>query len=332
VRAVRCEVYGPPSRIVVRDLPDPRPRPGQVVVDVAAASVNYPDVLTIADRYQISTPVPFTPGSEFAGRVAAVGDGVTGLTVGEPVMGSTYAGAMAEKVVVPSEALTRVPKGLDMVHAAAFRVTYLTAFHALVTYGGLQPGQWVVVLGAAGGVGSAAVDIAARLGARVLAAASSEDRVELARDLGAQETIDYGRENLKDRIKEITGGGADLVLDPVGGSLAEPALRAIRWGGFFVSIGFASGEIPRIPLNLVLLKNVVVRGMELRSVNERMPEVAEAAWRALEDLAAAGMKPTVSEVFDLEDAAVALERVAERKALGKIVVTTPLGRPSPPAP
>ena len=199
-------------------------------------------------------------------------------------------------------------------------MTYLTAYHALVTAGGLRPGQWVAVLGAAGGVGSATVDVAARLGARVIAAASSPERLKVCAELGAEAGIDYVREDLKQRIKEITGDGADLVVDPVGDRWAEPALRAIRWGGRFVSVGYAGGDIPRIPLNIVLLKNITVRGLELRTWTERLPEETARARDALTELVAQGMRPAVSEVHALEDIGAALQRVADRLPTGKVVI------------
>ena len=320
MRAARCEEYGGPGNIVIRDIPIPEVIPGHVLVDVAAAAVNYPDLLLIANRYQVSAPLPFTPGSEFAGRVASVGDGVTGLSVGDLVYGTVFTGAMAEQVLVPARAVAPVPPGLSLTEAAAFRVTYLTAYHALVTAGGLRPGQWVVVLGAAGGVGTATVDIAARLGARVIAAASSADRLKVCAELGAEAGIDYTSEDLKARIKEITGDGADLVVDPVGDRWAEPALRAIRWGGQFVSVGYAGGDIPRIPLNIVLLKNITVRGLELRTWTERLPEETARARDTLTGLVAQGMRPAVSEVHALEDIGAALQRVADRRPTGKVVI------------
>jgi NADPH:quinone reductase len=320
MRAVRCEEYGDPSNVVIRDIPDPIVTPGHVVVAVAAAAVNFPDLLLIANRYQVSAPLPFTPGSEFAGRVTAVGEGVTGLSPGDLVYGTVFTGAMAEQVLVPARAVSPVPAGLTMVEAAAFRVTYLTAYHALVTAGELQPGQWVVVLGAAGGVGTATVDVAVRRGARVIAAASSPERLKVCAQLGAEAGIDYVREDLKQRIKEITGDGADLVVDPVGDRWAEPALRAIRWGGRFVTLGYAGGEIPRIPLNIVLLKNITVRGLELRTWTERLPEETARARHALTELVAGGMRPAVSEVHELEAVGTALQRVAGRVPTGKVVI------------
>ncbi|MCD4533015.1 NADPH:quinone oxidoreductase family protein [Nocardioides sp. cx-169] len=321
MRAARCEAYGGPSTIVIHDIPAPEVTPGHVLVDVAAAAVNFPDLLFIADQYQVSAELPFTPGSEFAGRVAEVGEGVTHVAVGDPVHGSVFSGAMAEQVLAPATSVARVPEGLSMVEAAAFRVTYLTAYHALITAGGLQPGQWVVVLGAAGGVGTAAVDIATRLGARVIAAASSAERLEVCRELGAEAGIDYTSEDLKARIKELTGDGADLVLDPVGDRWAEPALRATRWGGTFVTIGFAGGDIPKIPLNLVLLKNVTLRGLELRTWTVRLAEETARAQAGLAELVAQGMRPAVSEVHELDDVALALQRVADRTPTGKVVIS-----------
>lgn len=321
MKAARCEQYGGPEQVVIRDIPVPEPGTGQVLVDVKAAAVNFPDLLFIADKYQVSIQVPFTPGSEFAGRVAAVGEGVSGFAVGDAVYGSAMSGSMAEQIAVAAEALFPIPDGLSMVEAAAFRVTYMTAYHSLVTAGALQPGEWVVVLGAAGGVGTATVDVAARLGAKVIAAASSPERLAVAGELGAVAGIDYLTENLKDRIKEITGGeGADLVIDPVGDRFAEPALRALRWGGRFVSVGFAAGEIPKIPLNLVLLKNITVRGMELRTWNAKLLEQTARGRELLADLVKQGMRPTVSEVHDLADVTNALQRVADRKPTGKVVI------------
>lgn len=320
MKAARCEAYGGPSDIVIRDIPVPEVTPGNVLVDVKAAALNFPDLLLIANEYQVSVPLPFTPGNEFAGRVAAIGEGVEGFAVGDPVYGSAMQGGMAEHVLAAADALFPIPEGLSMIEAAAFRVTYMTAYHGLVTAGAVQPGDWVVVLGAAGGVGTAMVDVATRLGARVLAAASSPDRLAVAKSLGAEAGIDYSTENLKDRIKELTGGGADLVIDPVGDRFAEPALRAIRWGGRFVSIGFAAGDIPKIPLNLVLLKNVTVRGMEVRSWNAKLPEETARGREVLAELVKQGMRPSVSEVHELDDAPLALQRVADRLPTGKVVI------------
>lgn len=320
MRAARCEAFGGPENIVLRDVATPDVRSGHLVVDVAAAAVNFPDLLFIADRYQISLPLPFTVGSEFAGRVAEVGADVEGFAVGDRVFGSVPSGAMAAQVLTPATKVSLVPAELSMIEAAAFRITYTTAYLALTSAGRIKPGQWVVVLGAAGGIGTAAVDIAVRLGARVIAVASSPARLQVCRGLGAEVCIDYRTEDLKARIKEVTGAGADLVIDPVGDRWADPALRAIRWGGRFVTLGFAGGDIPRIPLNLLLLKNVTVRGLEMSTWVERLPEEATRARAGLAELVAQGMRPSISEVHDLQDVVTAYQRVEQRLPTAKVVI------------
>ncbi|PXW32724.1 NADPH:quinone oxidoreductase family protein [Nocardia sp. 348MFTsu5.1] len=320
MRAARCEVHGTPDKIVIRDLPDPVAGPGEVVVGIEAASVNYPDVLIAADRYQVTVPTPFTTGSEFAGRVLSVGPDVALLVPGDAVMGTAFGGAFAEQIAVPEKTLTRIPAGLDMVNAAAFNVTYRTAYHSLTTFGAMQPGDWVVVLGAAGGVGTACIDVATRLGGRVIAAASTRERADMCRSLGAVEAIAYDEEDLKLRIKEITGKGADVVIDPVGGTYAEQAIRAITWGGRYVCLGFAQGDIPRIPLNLVLLKGAILRGFEIRTLADHDREAVSRGAAEIEDLVSQGMRPFISETFSLEEVPQALTRVAERRASGKIVI------------
>lgn len=320
MRAIRCESYGPPSGLVLRDLPDPVPGPDEVTVLVEAAALNFPDVLLIQDKYQLTVPVPFTPGSEFAGTVLSVGPGVTAHQPGDRVMGAGIGGAFAEQVTVPADRATPIPDGLDGPSAAAFQVTFRTGYHALTTIGGLHPGQWVVVLGAAGGVGSACVDIAVRLGARVIAAGSDPLRLQACRDLGAEAVIDYDNEDLKNRIKEITGAGADVVIDPVGGRFSEAALRATRWGARFVVVGFASGDIPSIPLNLVLLKGVIVRGFEIRTLPDELPEAYATGQVALAAMVADGLRPLVSAVYPLERTADALTAMSERRITGKVVI------------
>ncbi|MFD7205477.1 NADPH:quinone oxidoreductase family protein [Streptomyces sp. NPDC059893] len=321
MRTARCTSYGPPGGIEIAETDDLTPGPGEVLVEVHAAAVNYPDVLVAADRYQISAPLPFTPGSEFAGVVAARGAGVSGPPEGTAVAGAVFTGAFAEQVVAPVAALRPIPDGLDMVHAAAFHVTYQTAYHALVTVGGATAGEWAAVLGAAGGVGSAAVDVATRLGVRVVAAASSKERLDVALGLGAERGIDYTKEELKVRVRELTGGGgAHLVIDPVGGDHAEAAFRALCRGGRFVTVGYADGRIPRIPLNLVLLKNATVRGFEARMMREEAPEAVAAAQRALAAMVRDGMRPLVSRVHPLSEVASALTAVAERRTTGKVVL------------
>ncbi|BBX46925.1 NADPH:quinone oxidoreductase family protein [Mycobacterium cookii] len=321
MRAVVCRSYGPPEDLVVDDdVADPTPGPGQLVVRVHAAAVNFPDVLLIAGKYQIKIPVPFTPGSELAGEVLDVGEGVS-FVPGQRVSGTTFVGAFAEQALIHATAVTEIPEGADYASAAAFGVTYRTAYHALRSVAGVAPGDWVVVLGAAGGVGLAAVDLAVAMKARVLAAASSPEKLELCRQRGAEATIDYDREDLKSRIRELTGDAAKVVLDPVGGSYAEPALRGLARGGTFVTLGYAAGAIPSIPLNLVLLKGITVRGMEIRTFAEDRPEDSERDMRELTQLFADGVvRPYIGARFPLAEAAAALRFVADRKAIGKVVI------------
>jgi NADPH2:quinone reductase len=321
MRALRCNIYGPPESLVLEELDDPAAGPGEVVVDVDAAAVNYPDVLIAANLYQVSVPVPFTPGSEYAGRVSAVGPGVTGLSIGDAVRGGGMWGAFQEKVVAPASTLTLLPPGMDMAAAAAFQVVYMTAYHTLRTVAECAPGEWVVVLGAAGGVGMAAVDIAKVMGCKVLAAASSAGKLHVCLSRGADAGVNYEEEDLKARIKEITGGGADVVVDPVGGRYSEEALRGARWGCRFVTVGYASGEIPRIPLNLILLKGVVVKGFEARgfSANEQLSARRDSAELA-ELFSSGALRPHVSAEYSLEEAADAMREVAERRSIGKVVI------------
>jgi NADPH2:quinone reductase len=322
MRAVVCREYGPPEGLVVEDVPDPVPGPGQALVDVHAAAVNFPDVLLIANRYQVSIPVPFTPGSEFAGIVQAVGPGVEAVAVGDRVSGATFVGAFAERVAVGADSLTRLPADCDLDAAAAFGVVYSTSYNALRSAAQLRAGETLLVLGAAGGVGLAAVDLGVVLGARVLAAASSEEKLRACRERGAAETIDVTRESLKDRVKALTGGrGVDVVLDPVGGPLAEQAVRATGWRGRFVCVGFASGEIPRIPLNLLLLKGSELRSFNLAPFIGNEPEEYRRNQAELLELFFSGrIRPLVSASYSLAEVARALRDVAERRAIGKLII------------
>lgn len=322
MRAIRCEQYGPPSDLVLREMPDPEPAAGEVVVRIEGASVNFPDTLFIQNKYQISVPVPFTPGSEFVGAVIKVAPDVSDVKVGDHVMGAAIVGAYAEQIAVPATSVRPVPAGLSGPEAAAFSVTFRTAFHALVTQGEFQPGDWVVVLGASGGVGTAAVDIATRLGGKVVAVDRGRSRLEICRELGAVETVDVDSEDVKNRIKEITGRGADVVLDPVGGDVSEQALRSIAWGGRFVVIGFASGDIPRIPLNLVLLKGPVIKGFESRTFPQFRAAEYAAGEKRLEEMIAQGLKPVVGAIYPLDQTIDALNAILERKITGKVVIDT----------
>ena len=320
MKVMLCREYGTPEDLELTELPDPTPGPGEVVVGVRAAAVNFPDVLLISGGYQVKVPPPFAPGSEFAGVVLSSGDGVD-LRPGDRVFGSVMVGAFAEQILLPAGSVVPIPDGVEFADAAAFGVTYRTAYYALRTVADVHAGDWVVVLGAAGGVGLAAVDLAVAMGARVIAAASSPEKLELCLSRGAEAAVDYDREKLRDRIKEITGSGAQVVLDPVGGRYAEPALRGLGRGGTFVTLGYAAGAIPSIPLNLVMLKGITVRGMEIRTFHGDYPETAARDDAELAALFASGaVRPYIGARFPLRDAAVALRYVADRKALGKVVI------------
>jgi NADPH2:quinone reductase len=320
VRAVVCRRYGPPEDLVLDEVPDPAPGPGELVVRVRAAAVNFPDVLLIDGKYQVRIPVPFTPGSELAGDVAAVGEGVT-LAPGDRVSGTAFVGAFAEQALLRAESVSPIPDGVDYASAAGFGVTYRTAYHALRSVAQVAEGDWVVVLGAAGGVGLAGVDLAAAMKARVLAAASSEQKLEVCRRRGAEATVDYDREDLKSRIRELTDGGARVVLDPVGGPYSEPALRGLGRGGVFVTLGYAAGTIPAIPLNLVLLKGITVRGMEIRTFHDDHPDESARDMAELGQMFAEGrIRPYIGARFPLAETPAALRHVADRTAIGKVVI------------
>lgn len=319
MRAVICRSYGTPEDLVIDDVPDPVAAPGQLLVRVRAAAVNFPDVLFIAGKYQVKIPPPFIPGNEIAGEVIAAGDGAR-FRPGQRVSGTTF-GAFAEKALLDASQAELVPDDADFASAAAFGVTYRTAYHALRSTAAVKQGDWVVVLGAAGGVGLAAVDLAVAMGARVLAAASSAEKLKLCRHRGAEATVDYDREDLKTRIRELTGDSARVVLDPVGGSYSEPALRGLARGGTFVTLGYAAGTIPAIPLNLILLKDICVRGMEIRTFMTDRPDDAVRDLKELAQMFAAGtVRPYIGARFPLSETAAALRHVADRKVLGKVVI------------
>jgi NADPH2:quinone reductase len=322
MRAAVARQYGPPETLAIEERPAPEPGPGAVLVRVRAAAVNFPDLLVLANRYQIQAPLPFTPGSELAGEVLACGPGVAGLAPGERVYGATLVGAFAEEVALPAAALSRIPPGVDFASAAAFGVAYTTAWGALVSAAALQAGETLLVLGAAGGVGLAAVEIGRELGARVIAAASSDEKRALCVAKGAAAALDSAPEGLRERVREAAGkGGVDVVLDPVGGAATEPALRALATGGRHVVLGFASGEIPRIATNLLLLRNARLVGFEIGGWQRQHAGAAREARATLEDWLATGrIAPHVGARFPLARTAEALRLVAERRALGKLVI------------
>lgn len=322
MKAVLCKAYGPPESLVVEDIPSPTPGPGEVVISVKAASVNFPDVLIIENKYQVKPPLPFSPGSELAGIVKAVGDGVTAFTVGDRVMAITGYGAFAEEVKTEAGRTLPIPAGMDFATAAAFGLTYATSEHALVDRGALKSGETLLVLGAAGGVGLAAIEIGRILGARVIACASTDDKLAVCRAHGADETIDYATGDLRERIKGLTSGnGPDVICDPVGGPYTEPALRSIAWRGRLLVVGFAAGEIPRIPLNLTLLKGCSIVGVFWGEFTRREPQrFAESMARLGRWYTEGRLKPHISETFALERAADALTRMANREVKGKVVL------------
>ena len=328
MRAVLCREYGPPESLKVEDVDDPVAGEGQVVIDVKACAVNFPDVLIIQNLYQFKPPLPFSPGAEVAGVVSSVGPGVDGVSVGDRVFASTGWGGLAEKIAVDAGSLIPIPEGIDFAPASSFLYAYGTSHYALKDRARLEPGETLVVLGAAGGVGLAAVDLGAVMGATVIAAASSDDKLELCREYGATMTINYATEDLKSRIRDLTGGtGADVVYDPVGGPYSEPALRSTAWEGRFLVVGFAAGEIPAIPLNLALLKGCDIVGVFWGAFVGREPDRHR---RNVEELIGwwreGKLRPHVSSTYPLERAAEAIRELADRKAKGKVVVTVGDGR------
>src|SRR6478752_2313521 len=322
MKAVLCKQYGPPDTLTFEELPSPRAGAGEVVVSVKAASVNFPDVLIIQNKYQFKPPLPFSPGSELAGVVKEVGAGVSGFRPGDKVIAFTTYGAFAEEVKTDATRLLPLPQGMDFVTGAAFLLTYGTSDHALRDRGALKAGETLLVLGAAGGVGLAAIEIGKILGARVIACASTDDKLAVCRAHGADETINYATEDLRERIKALTGGsGPDVVYDPVGGAYTELALRSIAWRGRLLVVGFAAGEIPKIPLNLTLLKGCSIVGVFWGDWARREPaHFAEAMGRLERWYQAGKLKPYVSETFPLERAAEALTLMSSRKVKGKLVL------------
>jgi NADPH2:quinone reductase len=318
VRAAVCPEYGPPEVVVVGEHPVPRAGPGQVGVRVTAAAVNFPDVLLVAGSYQVRVPPPFVPGSEFSGVIDEIGSGVTGFAFGDRVSGTGMFGAFAERVVVDTAGLALIPDGVDALTAAASGVGHRTAYHALRSMARLSVGQELVVLGAGGGVGLAAVQLGIALGAHVTAVASSAEKLSVAAGYGASRMINHRDGDLRAALREAVPDGADAVLDPVGGDLSEPALRSLRRGGRFVTVGYASGAIPRIPLNLVLIKGIHILGFQFQDVPADEFERNEAELR--EHLSHGRVTPHVGAVYSLDDTVKALRHVGEGRAIGKVLI------------
>lgn len=322
MRAVRCHELTGPTSLRIDEVPDLNAASGQVLIEVRAAGVNFPDILQTRGQYQFKPAPPFSPGGEVAGVVKAIGDGVTSVQVGDRVAATMLYGAYAEQAVVPELACVKLPDAVSFEIGAATLLTYATTYHALLDRAALQPGETLLVLGAAGGVGIAAVELGVLMGARVIACASTPDKLAFCRSHGAAETIDYASEDLKDRVKAITkGGGVDVVYDPVGGALAEPALRGIAWQGRYLVVGFAAGDIPKIPLNLVLLKGCQIVGVFWGAFAMREPAKNRAHCDQLFQWVAEGkLSPAIDAVLPFDQAAEALGRIERRQVKGKLVL------------
>ncbi len=322
MKALICPSLGPAATLKVVDVEKPSARDGEVVVDIVYAALNFFDTLIIEGKYQLKPEPPFSPAGEFAGRVAAIGAGVVDFKVGDRVMGSVGYGAAREEIAVAAARLAHVPAGLPLDKAAGLSIAYGTTLYALKQRAEMKPGETLVVLGASGGVGLAAVEIGKAMGARVIACASSDDKLEFARRYGASETINYAAEDFRARLKELTGGkGVDIVYDPVGGALTESALRSLAWKGRLLVIGFASGEIPKPPLNLTLLKGCDIRGVYWGEFVNREPEAHRDNLSQLLSLAERGdLSVHIHAKFPLEAYLEAFEAMAKRQALGKVLL------------
>jgi NADPH2:quinone reductase len=322
MKAVLCKAFGPAETLVLEEIASPEAKKNEVLLEVHAAGVNFPDTLIIEGKYQFKPPFPFSPGGEAAGVVTAVGEKVSHLKVGDRVMALTGWGSFAEEVAVPGYNVMPIPASMDFASAAAFGMTYGTSMHALKQRANLQPGETLLVLGASGGVGLAAVEIGKAMGAKVIAAASSAEKLEVAKAAGADELINYSESSLKDEVKRLTGGqGADVIYDPVGGDLFDAAIRSIAWNGRLLVVGFASGRIPELPVNLTLLKGAAVVGVFWGAFAQRQPQDNAANFQQLFAWHAAGkLKPLVSQTFPLAQAGEAINTLGQRKAVGKVVV------------
>lgn len=322
MKAVLCKAWGPAESLVVEDVPALDPGPGEVRVRVRAAGVNFPDVLIIQKKYQMQPALPFSPGSEAAGEVVAVGEGVTHVKPGDPVMAYAGIGCFAEEVVAPADKVMKIPAGVSFEVAAAFTLTYGTSWHAIRDRAALQPGETMLVLGAAGGVGLSAIEIGKAIGARVIAAASTDEKLAVCREHGADATINYEREDLREAIKRETGGkGPDVIYDPVGGRFAEPAFRSIGWRGRYLVIGFAAGQIPSIPLNLALLKGASIVGVFWGDFTRREPQANLAGMKEMLGWLHEGkLRPHISGRYRLDEVTRALNDMSARKVTGKILI------------
>jgi NADPH2:quinone reductase len=306
-----------------KELPTPTPKAGEVLIEIKAASLNFPDILIVQNKYQIKPPLPFVPGAEFAGIVQTVGEGVTHLRVGQAVACLSGTGGFATHTIAPAALCMPLPKGFPFVDAAAFIMIYATSYHALVDRAQLQAGETVLVLGAAGGVGTSAIQIAKAMGAKVIAAASSDEKCALCTKIGADATINYSRTNLRDALKELTGGqGPDVIYDPVGGDFAEPALRSIAWRGRYLVVGFAAGPIPALPFNLALLKGASIVGVFWGEFAKREPQANGAMMATLAQWYGQGkIKPVIDRTLPMAELKAAFAHMGSRGVMGKLVMT-----------
>ncbi len=322
MKALLCTHYGTPDDLTLADIPDPAPQTGEAVVRIEAAALNFFDTLIIANKYQTKPQLPFSPAAEFAGTIESLGTGVTDFSVGDRVVACSGYGAARERIAISAGKLIKVPDGLDADRAAGICVTYGTTLHALKDRAKLKEGETLAVLGASGGVGLAAVELGKLMRARVIACASSAEKIAFARKHGADDSIDYSAEDLKEALRRLTAGrGVDVVYDPVGGAHAESALRSIAWQGRFLVIGFAAGEITKLPLNLVLLKGCDVLGIFWGSWIERDPAGHRANTEQLLAWCAEGkLSSHVHAVYPLAEGAIALKAIASRKVMGKIIL------------
>ena len=322
MKAILCTHFGTADELELADIAQPQAGAGEAVVRVAAAALNFFDTLIIAGKYQHKPPFPFSPAAEFAGTVERTGAGVTGLEPGDRVMGYMGWGAAREAVAVPARQLVKLPEKLDFERAAGLTVTYGTTLYALRERAQLKPGEMLAVLGASGGTGLAAIELGKMMGARVIACASSEEKLAFARAHGADETVNYAKDDLRDALRRLGGEhGVDVVYDPVGGPYAEPAVRTLAWEGRYLVVGFAAGDIPKLPLNLVLLRGCDIRGVFWGSWTKREPQAQQALMADIAAWCAQGkLSAHVHAVYPLADIATALNAISDRKVMGKIVL------------
>lgn len=322
MKAILCKSYGPPENLSLETVDDLKPGEKEVVVDVYAASLNFPDTLQIQGKYQFQPPMPFTPGSEVGGIIREVGPGLSGFNVGDRVMATPAIGGMAEQVIVPGHSLRKIPDSMDFRTAAGFAMIYTTSYHALKQRAQLKPGETLLVLGASGGVGLAAVELGKLMGARVIAAASSDEKLDFVKQAGPDELLNYGDGELKEKVKALTDGkGADVIYDPVGGDLFDQATRCINWNGRLLVVGFASGRIPQYPANLALLKGSAMVGVFLGRFRKEEPEAYEQNFHELFDLYTEGkIRPIVTGSYTMDDYVAAFNVFTERKVMGKVTL------------